>query len=85
MSALTSAAARSWSTVSSYGNDASISACHGVSGPKAWPCAPARAAYSAEQLLGEVGDRLADPLLGAQPLRAAELGEVRPLPAGSSA
>ena len=37
-------AARSWSTVSSYGNDASISACHGVSAAKAWPCAEARAA-----------------------------------------
>ena len=47
MSALTSAAARSWSIVSSYGNDASISACQGVSGANAWPCAPARAAYSA--------------------------------------
>ncbi len=47
MSALTSSEARSWSTVSSYGNDASISACHGVSGAKACPCAEARAAYSA--------------------------------------
>ena len=46
MSALTSATARSWSTVSSYGNDASISICQGVSIPKAWPRAPARAAYS---------------------------------------
>ena len=44
MSALTSATARSWSTVSSYGNDASISICQGVSGAKAWPRAPARAA-----------------------------------------
>ena len=44
MSDLTSMAARSWSTVSSYGNEASISACHGVSSPKAWPLAPARTA-----------------------------------------
>ena len=47
MSALTSAAARSWSIVSSYGNDASISDCQGVSGANAWPCAPAREAYRA--------------------------------------
>ena len=46
MSALTSSAARSWSIVSSYGNDASISACHGVSSAKAWPRAWARVAYS---------------------------------------
>ena len=47
MSALTSAAARSWSSVSSYGKDASISDCHGVSGANAWPRASAREAYSA--------------------------------------
>ena len=44
MSALTSSAARSWSIVSSYGNEASISACHGVSSAKAWPRAWARVA-----------------------------------------
>ena len=47
MSALTSAAARSWSIVSSYGNDASISDCHGLSGANEWPRASARDAYSA--------------------------------------
>ena len=41
------AGARSWSIVSSYGKDASISACHGLSGPNAWPRASAREAYSA--------------------------------------
>ena len=50
MSALTSAAARSWSTVSSYGNDASISACHGVSSRERVAVgARARAAYSASR------------------------------------
>ena len=44
MSALTSATARSWSSVSSYGNEASSSCCQGVSGAKAWPSAAARAA-----------------------------------------
>ena len=34
-----------------------------------------------EQLLGQVVDRLADALLGPQPLRAAELGQRRPLAA----
>ena len=46
MSAFVSATARSWSTVSSYGKLASISACQGVSAPKAWPRAAVRAAYS---------------------------------------
>ena len=35
-----------------------------------------------QQLVGEVRDRLADPLLGAQPLGAPELAELWPLPAG---
>ncbi len=35
MSAVTSSMARSWSAVSTKGNDDSSSACHGVSGPKA--------------------------------------------------
>ena len=47
MSALTSATARSWSMVSSYGNDASISGLPRRVVAKAWPWAPARAAYSA--------------------------------------
>ena len=47
MSALTSAEARSWSMVSSYGNDASISPCQGVSSLKAWPWAAVLVAYSA--------------------------------------
>ncbi len=37
MSAFTSSMAFSWSGVSTYGNDSSISACQGVSGRKAWP------------------------------------------------
>ena len=37
MSSFTSSMACSWSGVSSYGNASSISRCHGVSGPKAWP------------------------------------------------
>ena len=47
MSALTSSAARSWSGVSSYGNEASISDCHGESGAYANPWAASRLAYSA--------------------------------------
>ena len=47
MSTLTSSAARSWSGVSSYGNDASISVCHGESGAYANPSAASRLAYSA--------------------------------------
>ena len=82
MSALTSAAARSWSIVSSYGNDASISACQGVSGANAWPCALGARGVQREQLLGQVVDRLADALLGAQPFGAAELGQRRSLAAG---
>ena len=82
MSALTSSDARIWSGVSSYGNDASISACHGVSGPKAWPRRPGARGVQLEQLLGEIGDRPRDPLLGPEPLGAAEAGEGRPLPAG---
>ena len=35
-----------------------------------------------QQLLGEVGDGPRDPLLGPEPLRAAEPGQRRPLPAG---
>ena len=45
MSALTSIAARSWSGVSSYGNEASISPCHGESGWYAKPSAASRFAY----------------------------------------
>ena len=37
--------ALSWSGVSSYGNDASSSRCHTVSGLKAWPGSERRAAY----------------------------------------
>ena len=82
MSALTSAVARSWSSVSSYGNDASISDCHGVSRRRPGPSALDARRVQREQLLGELGDGLADPLLGAQPLGAAELAQRRPLAAG---
>ena len=47
MSAFTSSMARSWSEVSMNGNDDSNSACHGVSGPKAWPVTWSRRRYSA--------------------------------------
>ncbi len=47
MSSLTSSMARSWSTVSTNGNDDSSSACHGVSGPKAWPETSSRRRYRA--------------------------------------
>ncbi len=46
MSALTSSAARSWSGVSSYGNEASISICHGESAAYGKPSAASRFAYS---------------------------------------
>ena len=42
MSAFTSTIAFSWSGVSSKAKDCSISACQGVSGPKAWPGEVAR-------------------------------------------
>ncbi len=45
MSTLTSIAARSWSGVSSYGNEASISPCQGVSIANAKPAAASRFAY----------------------------------------
>ena len=45
MSALTSAMASSWSSVSTKPKDDSISACHGVSGPKAWPATARRRRY----------------------------------------
>ena len=44
MSVLTSVMAVSWSTVSVNPNASSISACHGVSGPNAWPGAACRLA-----------------------------------------
>ena len=81
MSCLTSTAARSWSTVSSYGNAASISRLPrrvvrvGVAGRRG------SRRVQREQLLGEVVDRLADALLGAQPVRAAELRQARVLAA----
>ena len=68
MSALTSATARSWSRVSSYGNDASSSACHGVSGAKAWPWAAARAAYSSSSSSARSSTALRDALLRPRPL-----------------
>ena len=46
MSRLTSAIARSWSSVSTKGKDDSISSCHGVSGPKACPSTARRRRYS---------------------------------------
>ena len=46
MSPLTSAMATRWSGVSTYGKDSSISACHGVSLPKAKPSALTRFWYS---------------------------------------
>ena len=42
MSALTSSIALRWSGVSAYGNASSISFCHGVSCPNAWPGALTR-------------------------------------------
>ena len=51
MSLLTSVMAVSWSTVSVNPNASSISACHGVSGPNAWPGAAWRLAYSATSSL----------------------------------
>ena len=44
MSDLTAVIARIWSVVSSYGNAASISPCHSVSAPNAWPRSNWRAA-----------------------------------------
>ena len=81
MSAFVSAIARSWSTVSSYGKLASISSCQGVSAAKEWPSAPARDGVQLEELLGQVVDRLLDPLLGPQPVGAAEPAERRMLAA----
>ena len=52
-----------------------------MSSLKAWPRASARDGVEREQLLGQIVDRLAHALLGAQPFGAAELGECRALPA----
>ena len=46
MSTLTSSMAVRWSGVSTNGNPSSISACHGVSLPNAWPAALTRFWYS---------------------------------------
>jgi len=46
MSDLTSVIAVIWSTVSVNPNASSISACHGLSGAKAWPADACRLAYS---------------------------------------
>ena len=46
MSALTSSMALRWSGVSTYGKASSISCCHGVSWPNAWPSALTRFWYS---------------------------------------
>ncbi len=81
MSCFISRTARNWSTVSSYGKLASISACHGESCAYAWPSALSTGRVQPEQLLGEVGDRLADALLGPEPVRAAELAQLGPLAA----
>ena len=64
--------ARSWSEVSTNGNDDSSSACHGVSGPKAWPGHLEAPPVQGDQLLGDLvdgGPRLGPGLL---PLRAAQ-------------
>ena len=84
MSALTSAAARAWSMVSSYGNEASISACQGESGANGVALRVGPRCVQREELLGEVVDCLADALLGAEPFGAAELRERRPLAARNS-
>src|SRR5947208_10423259 len=51
MSSLTAAMAAIWSGVSTYGNDASSSICHGESAEYAWPLSTSRAAYSASRSL----------------------------------
>ena len=81
-SAFTSAVAFSWSTVSSYGNAASISCCHGESGETGRPDGGLARRVQLEQLLREVRDRLADARLGALPIPAAEPRQGRVLPAG---
>ena len=68
--------------VSSYGKDASISCCQGVSGANAWPSRRGPRRVQGEELLGQVGDGLADPVLGARPLAAAEPRQRRALAAG---
>ena len=81
MSALTSAIALSWSSVSTKPNEDSISACHGVSGPKACPSTASRRRYSCDQLRGHLAGR--GPRLGpgALPVRAAHLRQRRRLAA----
>ena len=64
MSALTSSDARIWSAVSSYGNEASISPCHGRVGAEGVALRPGSRRVQLEQLLGEIGDRPRDPLFG---------------------
>ena len=83
MSALTSAAARSWSMVSSYGNDASISACHGVSARERVAAAPRRAPRTARagRRRGP-RPRVRTRCLARSHSVPPSLRELRPLPAG---
>ena len=83
MSALTSAAARSWSIVSSYGNAASISACHGrVRREGVALRASARAAYSASSSSARSSTALRTRCLARSHSVPPSLRQRRPLAAG---
>ena len=79
MSALTSVMAVSWSTVSVNPNASSISACHGVSGPNAWPGDGLPLGVQRHQLGGDLADRPARLGLGVGPVAAAEPAQRRRL------
>ena len=81
MSPLTSVIAVSWSTVSVKPNASSISACHGVSGPNAWPGEACRLAYSDTSSAGDLPDRPAGLGLRVGPVAAAEPAQRRRLTA----
>ena len=82
MSALTSSMARSWSAVSMNGKDVSSSACHGVSGPKAWPVDLEPPAVEGHQLLGDLVDGGPGPGAGPLPLGAPQPADRRRVAAG---
>ena len=81
MSSFTSAMAFSWSGVSTYGKASSISRCHGVSGPKAWPGGLDALLVQHHQLLGDRAHLGPHPALGLGEVVAAQAVQRRRLAA----
>ena len=79
MSCFTSRMAATWSAVSTYGNDASSSVCHAVSGGKAWPSRDLARGVQLQQLLRQVLHGAAHARLRARPLLRPEARQRRPM------